>query len=99
MSTELDASRGAVLQAVMRRFPAHAQAIELLTKRDERFREICEELAAAERALECTRNAPEPLRREREEEWQGLIERLTAQLAEALLNKNVIPIGRRARPP
>lgn len=98
MATEIDAGGTVLLQAVMRRFPEHARAIEHLAEHDETFRDICEELVEAEKALESAQSGPEQLRKARGEEWQGLIERLTAQIAEALRNENVIPIGRKAPP-
>jgi chromosome segregation ATPase len=98
MMTELNAGRLALLQAATRRFPEHAQAIEQLAERDETFRDICQELADAETALESVRRGPTELREAREDEWQALIERLAAQITEALQNENVIPIRRRSSP-
>lgn len=98
MTSETETRRNTILQAVAQRFPDHALAIEQLAARDETFRDICEELADATRALESVRHGPVEMRKAREDEWQALIERLAAQVAKALQNEKVIPIGRRPHP-
>ena len=56
------------------------------------FRDMCEELAAAEEALARMDGLPPSLQAERRGECQGWIERLTLEIDEALTKSKVIPL-------
>jgi hypothetical protein len=85
-------------RAALRRFPAEARLIEELSARSENFRDMCDELADAERALLATKDLRPDVRNERIAEWTGWIDRLSAEIAVALRNAKVIPLDR-AKPP
>lgn len=84
--------------AVLRRFPAHRRTIEELIARDDDFRDMCEELAEAEMALQAATALPPALCMARQAEWTVAIGRLEAEIARALKEANVIPIGRANQP-
>lgn len=84
--------------AVLRRFPACSRTIEELIARDGDFRDMCEELAEAEAALQAAEALPPALRADRRAEWTDAITRLEAEIARALKKANVIPIGRANQP-
>jgi hypothetical protein len=86
------------LQAVVRRFPDNARIIEEMSARPGAFRDMCEELAEAEKALQATDAAPLEVRDARKEEWRSAIEALTQEIEQALRESNVVPIGRGPRP-
>jgi hypothetical protein len=65
-------------------------AIRKLIDRCEAFREMCEELAEAERALSMVDLVPLPLREERRAEWEQLVDRLVAEIGTALQDKDVV---------
>jgi hypothetical protein len=81
-------------RAALRRFPDEARLIEELSARSENFRDMCDELADAERALLATKDVRPDIREERIAEWTGWIERLTAEIAAELSTANVIPLDR-----
>lgn len=85
-------------RAALRRFPQEAHSIEDLTARSEDFRDMCDELAAAEQGLLATKDVRPEIREERIAEWAGWIDRLTAEIAAALSKSNVIPLGRGKHP-
>ena len=85
-------------RAALRRFPDKARLIEELTARSEDFRDICDELADVERALLAAKDTPLEVREERIAEWEGWIDRLTAEIAAALESANVVPLDRGTRP-
>jgi hypothetical protein len=95
----LEMSDSAGLPAASRRFPAHAVEIRQLTRNDEEFRGLCDDLAAAEEALGGVESLPEPVRTERRVECESWITSLAAEIEQALQHKNVIPLaGARRRP-
>ena len=98
MQSEGDSQLNTAMEVVARRFPQHAAAIRQLAARDEVFRDICEELVDAERALASVPHGPLALRKAREDEWQALIERLGAEVSRALRSGNVIPVDRCRHP-
>ncbi len=61
--------------------------------RDQDFCDMCEELAEAELALQATEALPMRVREARTAEWAASIDRLTAEIARALKESNVIRIG------
>ena len=76
--------------AAVRKFPSHAKLIEELTIRSESFRELCEDLAEAERALAASEQLSETLRSARRAECQGWVDGLTKEIEEALRETKVI---------
>jgi len=87
------------LRAAALRLPASAREIENLIMRDESFRSICDDLAAAENALSHVDQMPEALRGERRREYESLVESLTAEIEEALRRAKVVPITGAKRAP
>lgn len=70
--------------AAARRYPQADFAIRMLMKRSESFRDMCEELADAERAILQTVGTQDGSRDERRIEWQELIDRLVMEVGAAL---------------
>lgn len=66
--------------AATRRLPHFELSIRRLIETDDTFREICEELVDAETALVAASSAPSPLRQARQDEWQGLVDRLVREI-------------------
>ena len=60
--------------------------------RSESFRELCEDLAEAERALAATDQLPETLRFPRRVECQGWVESLTNEIEGMLREFKVVPL-------
>jgi len=79
--------------AVLRLFPQEHQKIRLLLVRDGDFRDLCDELAEAESALQATEALPLPVRAERRAEWTASIDRLTAMIARTLRATNAVRPG------
>ncbi len=86
------------LQAVVRRFPDSARRIEELSARPGPFRDMCEELAEAEKALQATDLAPPGIRDARRDEWRSATETLMQEIEQALRESNVVRFGRGPRP-
>ncbi|MBP2237011.1 hypothetical protein J2Z31_003525 [Sinorhizobium kostiense] len=86
------------MQAAMRRFPTRGLETETLLARDENFRGICDDLAAAEEALAATERLPENLRAARRREYEELVADLAEEIARALERANVFQIPRIRRP-
>jgi hypothetical protein len=84
------ADRQRAASAAVRRFPQSELAIHRLMDRCEAFREMCEELAEAERALSTVDLVPPALREARRAEWQQLVDRLVAEVGAALQDKDVV---------
>lgn len=85
------------LQAVVRRFPDSAKIIEEMSARPGPFRDICEDLVEAEKALAATDLAPPEIRDARRDEWRSTIETLMQEIEQALRESNVVRIGRGPR--
>jgi hypothetical protein len=83
----------------MRRFPQFELAIHRLMDRSVTFREMCEELAEAELALARVDTVPSTLREARRAEWQELVDRLVAEVAAALQDKDVVTRPHASRGP
>ena len=66
--------------AATRRFPHFELPIRRLIETSENFRDICEELAEAERALAASENAPAL----RQAEWKELVDRLVGEVDSTL---------------
>jgi hypothetical protein len=87
-------------QAATRSFPSEARLIEKVMILSESFRELCDDLAEAERALAATNQMPEALRRGRRAECQEWVESLTNEIERVLLTSKVVPIaGAKRKPP
>jgi hypothetical protein len=84
--------------AALRRFPTERHAIEELMLRDGDFCDMCEELAEAELALRAAELLPPTVREERTAEWTASIDRLTAEIARALKEANVIRVDWASHP-
>jgi hypothetical protein len=76
--------------AAIQRFPQSEFAIRRLIIQSETFRDMCEELAEAEVVLSKYSEAGHVEYAARKEEWQGIVDRLVAEVAASL---------RRAKPP
>ena len=72
------------LLAVTRRFPQSEFAIRKLMLSSECFRDMCDELADAEKALANVSATPPEVRTARQLEWQQLIHRLVSEIAAEL---------------
>ncbi|APG93993.1 hypothetical protein SAMCFNEI73_pC0271 (plasmid) [Sinorhizobium americanum] len=72
------------LAAALRRFPARSLQIRELSIRDESFRGMCEDFAAAESALAHADRLPSHVREERRAEFKSLVESLAAEIEQAL---------------
>ena len=84
--------------AALRRFPAERRTIEELLLRDDDFCDMCEELAEAELAQRAAELLPPTVREERTAEWAASIDRLTAEIARALKEANVVRIDWASHP-
>lgn len=83
------------VSAAVRRFPASGAQISTLAAKDDAFRDMCEELAEAD-ALLARLDASRPANEtERRLECEGWIERLTAEIADALRKAQVVPLPTR----
>ncbi|QFI69068.1 hypothetical protein [Sinorhizobium alkalisoli] len=82
------------LQAAICRFPTRGPQIEALLARDENFRCICDDLAAAEEALAAVEHLPESLRAVRRLEYDEIVTDLAGEIAEALERANVVTMPR-----
>ncbi|KOF20224.1 hypothetical protein AC244_10175 [Ensifer adhaerens] len=82
------------LQAATRRFPKRGSQIEALFERDENFRGLCDDLAAAEQALWATEHLPENNRMTRRLEYEELVAELADEINRVLDRANVLPMSR-----
>jgi hypothetical protein len=91
--TEKSATQDGMI-AAQRRFPAYVHTIQELFDRDENFRGVCDDLAAAEAVLAAAGELSERIREDRRTEYAELAESLAAEIEEALSHANVIHIPR-----
>ncbi|WP_157016734.1 hypothetical protein [Mesorhizobium xinjiangense] len=89
----------AALSAVVSRYPQFELTIRRLFGADESFRDICEELADAERALANVDELPIALREARRMEWQELVDRLAEEARTAILDGERVTKSRIVPPP
>jgi hypothetical protein len=89
------------IAAAIRKFPDRVESIARLAGRDEAFRDMCEELAAAEEALARLESEATAAGTARRTECEGWITRLTAEMAAALGRAEIIslPTSRARRRP
>lgn len=85
------------VQAAVRHFPARLAEIEALARASERFRDICEELAAAEAALVAVDQLDERFRAERRLEWLSYVRSALRDIDNELQNARIVSIGRTSR--
>jgi hypothetical protein len=78
-------------------FPARSQEIQVLFGRDDSFRGLCEDLAAAEAVLLTVDGLPDGIRAARRFEYQDLISSLLAEIEEMLSLAKVIRMPRKPR--
>ena len=88
---------GTGLDAARRRFPSSLGQIEILIGQNEDFRELCNDLAAAEAALSAVNDLAPALRDGRLAECNDWIESLSIEIEDALMKTKVIPIRRPGR--
>jgi hypothetical protein len=77
-------SREGSFGAAARHHPHAIFMIRVLMKRSEAFRDMCDDLAAAEQALLQLSEASAELRESRRAEWQELIDRLVAEIGNVI---------------
>jgi hypothetical protein len=77
--------------SILQHFAPRRDELQALAERNQRFCDMCEEFAAAEAALARIEGWPEDLRGERLDECQGWIERLIAEMDDALCSAKVMP--------
>ena len=82
------------LAAVLRRYPASSLRIQHLYVSDETFRELCSDLAAAERAIETVENLPDPVRSERRAEFAEMTNYLAGEIERAISRQSAVPFRR-----
>ena len=82
------------LQAATRLFPARRSQISELLERDENFRGLCDDLAAAEQALAAVEDLPDDRRETRRLEYEELVKELALEIEQALDRANIFPISR-----
>ncbi|TPE47690.1 hypothetical protein [Amaricoccus solimangrovi] len=85
------------LASALRRFPEKADRVLRLAERDEAFRDMCEELAAAEAALETLTGDGSATGAARREECEGWIVRLLGEMSDAVREEEVIRLSDRRR--
>jgi hypothetical protein len=79
------------LTAVLRRYPERSLRIQHLYVSDETFRELCSDLAAAERAIKAAEDLPDPIRSERRAEFAEMTNYLVSEIERAISKQRVVP--------
>lgn len=79
-------------QTVLRHFPADPDGVQRLAQTDPDFRDMCDELDAAETAFDRIENLPVEIQAARREECRGWIARLTLEMRQAMARAKVIPL-------
>ena len=90
------AKKDGVLAAI-RHFPHRRDDIEAFAKESESFRDMCDELVAAEAALCAVERLDEATRAERKLEWLSYIRGTLGEIDAELRHVNVIFLDRRGR--
>ncbi|WP_413991951.1 hypothetical protein ACMDCR_07605 [Labrys okinawensis] len=85
------------LNSAKRHFPNRSQDVELLAQESESFRDLCDELVTAEKALATVDQLDEATRAERRLEWLAYIRSALAAIEAELQHVNIIPIERGSR--
>lgn len=76
------------------RFPLQADVIDMLARRSESFRELCNDFATAEQLRQAWQAGPKPGDVQRLAELEELVDSLRAEIAEAINNASVVPFRR-----
>ena len=79
--------------AVMRRFPNERVLVKRLFTKDESFRAMCDDVAAAESALGAVDRLPEHVRTVRRAEYEELVQGLESEIEMALNRAKIVPIA------
>jgi hypothetical protein len=87
------------VEVVLRHFPGQRREVELLALESEEFRDLCDELATAEKALAAVDQVGIGVRAERRLEWLSFIRSALAEIDKELRRFNVIPLGQGRRKP
>ena len=82
----------AELTAALRRYPANSLRIQHLYVSDEIFRELCSDLAAAERAIKTVEDLPDPIRTERSAEFTEMANYLADEIEKAISQRTAAPL-------
>ncbi|RCW78152.1 hypothetical protein C7476_12920 [Phyllobacterium bourgognense] len=82
------------LAAVLRRYPESSLRIQHLYVSDETFRELCSDLAAAERAIKTVENLPDPIRSERRAEFAEMANYLASEIEGAISRQSAVSFRR-----
>jgi len=85
---------GTMPETVLRHFPTKADAVRDLARRNQDFRDMCQELDDAEGALARMESVPPDIREGRKKECLGWIERLRHEMEDALDEAKVISLPR-----
>ena len=91
MNTRTGGAFDQELAAVLRRYPASSLRIQHLYVSDETFRELCSDLAAAERAIKTVENLPDPIRSERRAEFAEMANYLADEIERAISRQWAVP--------
>lgn len=94
-SSGFDPGGAAGLTSALRRFPTHSAEIENLIGRNETFRGLCDDLAAAEQALLSVDQLPDAVRESRRLEFKSLVDSLAGEIEHALSQVKVISLWKR----
>jgi len=86
------ARSGTLKSGLARIRPSAARSIEKLLMRSESFRELCEDLAEAERALAAVDRMPGALQFPSRTECQGWVESLMNEIESALRESKVVAL-------
>lgn len=78
--------------AEIQHFPEKAKNIELLARGNEKFREVCKELAEAEKALASVDYLDEAVRAERRLEWLTFIRQSLSDIDAELRRVKIVPV-------
>lgn len=84
------------LRAAIKHFPDSAREIEALFRDKENFRDICDELAAAEEALAAVERLDSAAWAERRLEWLCYVRGALAEIDAELRRDKVVPLNCRA---
>jgi hypothetical protein len=86
-------SGSAGLYAALRRFPEKHALVKSIFVRDESFRTICEDLAAAQSALSAVDRLAEHVRPARRAEYEELVQSLIGEIERVLHQTKIVPIA------
>ncbi|KAA1177227.1 hypothetical protein FP026_25370 [Rhizobium tropici] len=81
------------------RFPLRADVIDMLARRSESFRELCNDFAIADQLRQAWQGSSEPGDAQRHAELVELVDSLRAEIAEAVDNASVFPFRRKRSHP